>query len=137
MSPNEATVRAYVAAFNAGDFEALEALFTPDATIQGVLADVPLANALPIWRELHDGMAMTLSIEAIAESGDQVAVRYRENGRFVGPFRGLAGVQPTGRGYEIVAMEWFELAEGRIRRRWGARDSASISRQVLQPEQAV
>jgi predicted ester cyclase len=35
--------------------------------------------------------------------------------------------------YEIVAMEWFEIEDGRIARRWGARDSAAITRQVIGP----
>ena len=31
---------------------------------------------------------------------------------------------------EVVAMEWLELRDGDIRRRWGARDSASQARQI-------
>jgi len=30
----------------------------------------------------------------------------------------------------IAAMEWFEMKGGRIHRRWGARDSAAMSRMV-------
>lgn len=72
-----------------------------------------------------------LEIVGMVAEGDTVAVRFRETGRFVGPFRGLPGQAPTDRAYEIVAMESFELADGKIVRRWGARDSASITRQVL------
>lgn len=43
----------------------------------------------------------------------------------------MAGHAPTGLAYEVVALEWFEFSGGLIARRWGARDSASISRQVL------
>ena len=39
---NKHVVRAYVAAFNAGDLNALAALFEPDAEIQGVLGAVQL-----------------------------------------------------------------------------------------------
>jgi hypothetical protein len=42
-------------------------------------------------------------------------------------------LEPTGKTYEIVAMEWFELRDGRIARRWGARDSASQARQIGLP----
>ncbi len=31
---------------------------------------------------------------------------------------------------ELVAMEWFEIEAGRIRRRWGARHGASQARQL-------
>jgi predicted ester cyclase len=59
--------------------------------------------------------------------GNVVAVRYTESGQFVAPFRGLG---PTGKSYEVVAMEWFEIGEGGIASRWGARDSAAIFRQM-------
>lgn len=34
--------------------------------------------------------------------------------------------------YEIVAMEWFHLRDGKVAARWGARDSATIMRQIGQ-----
>ena len=61
---------------------------------------------------------------------DVVAVRYTERGTFVAPFRVQ---QPTGRSFELVAMEWFTLKEGKIHRRWGARDVASQARQLGMP----
>jgi predicted ester cyclase len=130
---NEAIVRAYVEALNSGDWAAMDPLFTPDATIRGVLGWGGLDVVLPVWRELHEGMSMHLEIEDLVASGDTVVVRFRESGRFVGPFRGLAGQEPTDKTYEIQAIEWFELEGGRIARRWAGRDSASISRQVLAP----
>jgi predicted ester cyclase len=33
----------------------------------------------------------------------------------------------------VVAMEWFVLKDGRIERRWGARDGAAIFRQMGLP----
>jgi len=126
----ERIVRRYVAAFNCGDWDALAALFTPDAEIFGVLGAGGLDVAMPIWRMLHEGLAMELHIQAMVSEGDTVAVRYIERGRFVGPFRGH---QPTGQGYEINAMEWFVFRDGLIARRWGARDSAAIARQTGMP----
>lgn len=130
-----AVVRAYVEALNAFDMGRLRDLFAPDACIYGVLGHGGLDVAEPIWRELHDGLNMRLEVLAlIAEEGQgvrQVAVRYRETGRFIGPFRALAGHAPTGLAYEVPAMEWFELDGGRITARWGARDFAAITRQVL------
>lgn len=128
---NEDVLRAYVEAFNAGDWERMGDLFTADAVIRGVLGWGNLDVALPIWRELHDNMQMQLKIDDMIVNGDKASVLFTETGRFSGPFRGLAGKQPTGRPYEIVAMEWFEFQNGRIARRWGARDSGAITRQVL------
>ena len=66
-------------------------------------------------------------LEDLVAEGDRVAARYTERGTFAGSFRGR---EPTGRSYEIGAMEWFVLREGRIAARWGARDSAAQARQV-------
>jgi predicted ester cyclase len=59
-----------------------------------------------------------------------VAVRYVERGTFQGPFMGKA---PTGTSYELVAMEWFIVRDGKIQQRWGARDHASQARQIGMP----
>jgi predicted ester cyclase len=40
--------------------------------------------------------------------GDTVAVRYTERGTFQDAFMGH---QPTGKSYELVAMEWFVLRD--------------------------
>jgi len=131
MSPNRSTILTYVEAFNAGDMESLRRLHTDDAIVRGVLGWGTIDQALAIWRMLHDALAIELTIEAIIEAGDTLAVRYTERGRSVGEFRGQ---QPTGKTYELVAMEWFEMHEGRIRRRWGARDSGTQMKQLdLQP----
>lgn len=129
LSPKD-TVRAYVDAFNAGDWDRLRALFIPDAQVSGVLGPTPLDGALAIWRELHHGMRTQLEIEALAEDGASVAARLRERGRFVGSFRGIPDVKPTGKSYVLLAMEWFAFRDGRIARRWGARDSASMRSQM-------
>jgi steroid delta-isomerase-like uncharacterized protein len=129
LTPKD-TVRAYVEAFNAGDWPRMRELFTPDGQVSGVLGSAPLEGALAVWRELHEGMSMRLEIEALAEDGASVVARLRERGRFVGAFRGIPDTAPTGKTYEILAMEWFEFRDGRIARRWGARDSAAMRSQV-------
>ena len=127
---NKQVVRDYVAAFNRGDLDGLQALFADDAEIQGVLGRGQMAKILPIWRQLIDGLAMQLTIEEMVEEGDVVAVRYTERGTFRDAFMGHP---PTGKSYELVAMEWFVIRDGRIRQRWGARDFASQARQIGLP----
>jgi steroid delta-isomerase-like uncharacterized protein len=127
---NKQLVLAYVDAFNRADIPALSALFTDDAFVYGVLGGGGLDRVGPIWRELHQAFAPRLEVESMAAEGDTVAARYRERGRFVGPFRGHA---PTGKSFELVAMEWFVMKDGKIYRRWGVRDSASQSRQMGLP----
>lgn len=130
---NRQTVHSYVEAFNAFDMARLRTLFTPSPRIWGVLGHGDLDVVEPVWRELHEGMNMRLDILDMVAEGERVVVRFRETGRFTGPFRGVAGHAPTGRPYELLAMEWFVLEGGRIAERWGARDSAAILRQVLAP----
>lgn len=126
-SANKQTVLRYVDAFNRGDMEAQRELYTEDGMVHGVLGFGMLDQVIPIWQTLHDAFAITLHVEAMVEEGDVVAVRYTERGTSVGEFRGQG---PTGKSYEIVAMEWFEMEGGRIRRRWGARDMAAQHRQM-------
>jgi steroid delta-isomerase-like uncharacterized protein len=127
VESNKQVVRQYVDAFNQGDLAALRELFTSDASIQGVLGWGGLDVVMPIWKELHEAFKIQLTVDEIITEGDFVAVRYIERGTSVGAFRGNP---PTGKPYEVVAMEWFALRDGKIHRRWGARDSASISRQI-------
>jgi hypothetical protein len=124
-------VQRYVDTFNEGDFETLLRLFTPDAQIFGVLGSASIAQAEPIWRELHAGMAMQLNPEAVVFDGSSTVVRFLETGTFRGNFRGLSGFKPTYLPYQVRAMEWFELEGNLIARRWGARDFDSIKSQVL------
>jgi len=131
MGEGEAVVRSYAAAFSAGDLDGVVSHFAPDAQIQGALGFGGLDVAIPVWRELIEGLGMQLEVEDVIESGSKVAARLRESGAFKGPFRGLAGHEPTGRPYEIVAMEWYEIEGSKIVRRWGARDMAAMTRQMV------
>ena len=123
-------VSAYVEAFNRGDIDALCACFTPDALVHGVLGWGGIPQVRPIWQELITAFGLQLAPEAMIVEGAHVAVRYRERGTFRAAFRHLP---PTGKSYEIAAMEWFEIVGGKIHRRWGARDSAALFRQLGSP----
>ena len=127
---NKRVVAQYVEALNNGDIATLREIFAPDSVVQGVLGKGHMDIVEPIWRMLHDSLQMHLTIEAMIAEGDQVAVRYSEHGTLVGPFRGH---QPTGKSYDLVAMEWFIVCDGKIRQRWGARDAESQAWQIGLP----
>jgi len=127
---SKAVVRAYVGAFNRGDLKALKTLLADDAEIQGVMGKGIFEKVEPIWRQLIEGYGMQLAIQGLVAEGNLVAARYLESGTFKAP---ACGNQPTGQSYELVAMEWFEIQNGKIKRRWGARDSASQARQLQIP----
>ena len=126
LNPKD-VVLAYVDAFNRGDLDGLCALLAPDALVWGVLGWGGIDLVRPVWRDLIECLEIRLRVDAIVAEGSVVAVRYTESGTSVRAFRGEG---PTGRSYEVVAMEWFEIEGDRIRRRWGARDSASMRKQL-------
>lgn len=128
---SKAVVLAYVDAFNQGDLAKLKALLAEDAEIQGVFGKGAFERIEPIWRQLIEGYGMRLEVQGMVAEGNLVAVRYIESGTFRAP---AFGHQPTGKSYELVAMEWFEIDSGKIKRRWGARDSASQARQLGIPQ---
>jgi steroid delta-isomerase-like uncharacterized protein len=124
---SKAVVRAYVEAFNRGDLNALKELLAANAEIQGVMGKGIFAKIEPLWRQLIEGYGMQLSIQSLVAEGGTVAARYIETGTFKSAAFGKA---PTGKSYELISMEWFEVSDGKIQRRWGARDSASQARQL-------
>ncbi len=124
---SKAVVRQYVEAFNRGDLNGLRALLAEDAEIQGVMGKGIFEKIEPIWRQLIEGYGIQLKIESLIAEGNLAAARYTETGTFRAP---AFGNQPTGKSYELVAMEWFEIEGGKIKRRWGARDAASQARQL-------
>lgn len=123
----KAVVRRYVDAFNRGDLEALGELFADDAEIQGVMGKGVFEKVAPIWRQLIEGYGIQLRIEELVAEGNTVVARFTETGTFTNP---AFGKEPTGKSYELVAMEWFQVEDEKIIRRWGARDSASQARQL-------
>ncbi|MGY2130861.1 ester cyclase [Hymenobacter sp. HD11105] len=130
LEVNKQVVLAYVEAFNKGDMLDLRTIFSADALVYGVLGWGKMEQVIPVWQELHAAFNIQLEVESILAEGDEVAVRYTERGQSVGSFRGSP---VTGKAYEIVAMEHFVVHDGKIQRRWGARDSAAQFRQMGLP----
>lgn len=127
---NKQIVSEYVEAFNRLDIDRLRQLFSDDAKIYGVLGHGDLELAASIWKEINAAFDIKLEVTGMIAEGNVVAVRYIERGTSRGSFR---GGPVTGKSFEVVAMEWFELSDGKIVRRWGARDNAAQIRQMGLP----
>lgn len=123
-------VLAYVDAFNNADLDKLCSLFHEEALVYGVLGWGGLETVRPIWEEIMRCFEIRLQVESLIAERDSLAARYTERGRSAHSFR---GGPVTGKSYEIVAMEWFEIRRGKIYRRWGTRDCASQFRQMGLP----
>jgi steroid delta-isomerase-like uncharacterized protein len=126
MHDADSLIQIYADAFSRGDVDAVCACFSPKAVIHDLL-DGTLTSARVAWAELISSFHIQLRIDALCIEGSVVVARYREQGKFVAPFRGFS---PTGRSYEVTAIHWFEIEDGKIVRRWGARNTASIGRQI-------
>lgn len=127
LEEHEKLISDYVKAFNAGDMDGLCRIFSEDAEIHGALGWGGLNEIVPIWRMLHSTFNFQLAVEEILVQGENVVARFLERGTSIGAFRGQA---PTGKTSEVIAIEWFVIQGGHIRRRWGVRDSASHFRQM-------
>lgn len=125
---NKEIVLAYVDAMNRGDMERQRQLFSAEAEIVGVTGRGSFDYASGVWRQLHAALNMRLEVRSIVAEGDVVAVRFEETGVWTQPFRDFDA--PTGRSFRLDAIEWFEIAEGKILRRWGVRDGGSLAAQV-------
>ena len=75
----------------------------------------PAARGSEVYVHDQAGTGSQALAGSLARALSQGGVPQR--GTFRAPFRGTA---PTGRSYELVAMEWFHLQDGKIHRRWGA-----------------
>ena len=126
MHDANSLIQIYADAFSRGDVDAVCACFSSDAVIHDLL-DGTLSSARFAWTELISAFHVQLRIDALCTEGAVVVARYREQGKFVAPFRGFP---PTGRSYEVTAIHWFEIEGGKFVRRWGARNTASIGRQI-------
>ncbi|MFT4883198.1 MAG: steroid delta-isomerase-like uncharacterized protein [Natronomonas sp.] len=68
--------------------------------------------------------------EIIAE-GDTVAVRMTQRGTHEGTFM---GIEPTGKSFEIEAMGFVRIEDGKIVERWGVPDLFGLFQQLGQKE---
>jgi steroid delta-isomerase-like uncharacterized protein len=127
---NKQLVLTYVDAFNRSDEATMRPLFTDDALVYGVFGWGGLDQMVPILKEIKAAFDIQLQVDSIIAEDDIVAVRYTERGTSVGSFR---GGPVTGKSFEVVAMEWFEIKDEKIHRRWGARDNAAQLRQMGLP----
>lgn len=126
-SANKDIVQQYFQKFNSGDIDGVRKTFTPDGEVEGVMGWGTVDSFLPIWKQKVESLGIHLTVDEIISEGDFVAVRLTEKGISRAPFFGHPA---TGKLYQLFAMEWFEIKDGKIRRRWAARDAASQARQL-------
>src|SRR5262245_52211619 len=109
----EAIARGFIAAFNAGDANALDALLAPASRHQGT--DVAVLD-----RELYKQRQLALregfpdgvyTLDWVIVDGDTVAMRYSFRGTHAGTYEGVAA---TGRPVAVGILQVLRVACGQI-----------------------
>ena len=124
-----AVAKAYFAAFNAGDANALGALLAPDYRHHGALVTEQ-------DRELHQERLRTnrtafpdgiYELADVFAQGDLVAVRHVFTGTLQGPY---AGVEPSGQTVAVRGVHIHRVACGQIVETWNSGDALGLLRQI-------
>jgi predicted ester cyclase len=132
---NQEAVRQYKAHINLGDAKAAAADWVEDAQtfgrptmrtgVQRVLEDIFVT--FPDWH---------MEIQSIVADGDTVVVHSKVSGthRGVGKLAVnggmLVGVQPTGKHFEVSAVHWYKLRDGKLAEGFGVRDDLGMMQQL-------
>ncbi len=132
LERNKALVRAFVAAVNRQDWDAVGALVRPDFRRHSAAAGPPGVESAAGLIGFLRGEYATFPdaaeelLDLVAE-GDRVAARHR----FRGPQLGALGpYPPTGRVLEATYLAIYRLEEGRIAEAWAEWDSRDGLRQL-------
>jgi steroid delta-isomerase-like uncharacterized protein len=132
VSDNKATVRRiYEEVFSQGDFDLGDELLADDFVEHEHLPPgIPPGKAAP--RTLMTMMRgafpdFQAAVEELLEDGDKVVARARFSGTHQGEFM---GIPPTGRSFEITAIDILQFRDGRAIAHWGVMDMAGMMEQL-------
>lgn len=125
----KATIRAAVAAWNAGDPDGYHAMYDPSLSHHG-LGPEPLDEKAN--RAFYDRLATgfpgcRLILDDVLAEGDRVALRLHLVGEHRGQFMGLA---PTGRPIHVNGQTILKFTDGLVVERWTIADLAGLMSQL-------
>ena len=77
---------------------------------------------------LHGGLSdIEMPIDEVIAEGDRVLARLRFQGRHTGEFQGIPA---TGKAVDIVVMDYFRIADGRLAEHWALMDNLTMLKQI-------
>lgn len=136
---NKAVVQRFIDEYyRKGNMEIFDELLAPGFFFSGVGAAITddLEHLKEVASKTH-AMQRTaapdleFSIDEIIAEGSSVVVRLTERGTLTGPYiAGQTRIEPTGKGFEVTAVEVFHLEGGKITERWGVRDRLGFLQQI-------
>jgi steroid delta-isomerase-like uncharacterized protein len=136
MTPTEKNkdlVARYIAALNAHDAEAAEALAAPDLVNHAALPEAQGAAGMKgILKKLFKAMPdLTMTCEDFIAEGDRVVCRVRVRGTQTGPLEmKLFPLPASGRQVSTEHIHVFRIAGDRLVEHWAGRDDIAMLRQL-------
>lgn len=127
---NEEIVRRFAEQFiNAGNHDTAEEFLAEDVHDYTPLGETTGRDAVvETTKELGAAFPdFTIRLEEVVADGDTVAVRMTQRGTHEGEFM---GIEPTGNSFEIEAMAFVRLADGKIVERRTRPDLLGLLRQL-------
>jgi predicted ester cyclase len=137
---NAATIRSQIEMMNRGDWKGALDYYTSDSRNFGRPVGRAVMSRIfeDIYGTFPDFRAEILDMAAV---GDSVIVRTRTSGTHKGvgkiPVNGgmLVGVAPTDKHFEVSAIHWYKLKDGKIVDHYATRDDLAMMQQLgLSPE---
>jgi steroid delta-isomerase-like uncharacterized protein len=136
MTPTEKNkdlVVRYIAALNAHDADAAEALAAPDLINHAAIPEAQgAAGVRRIFAKLFKAIPdLTMTCEDLIAEGDKVVCRVRVRGTQTGPLEMTLWPLPaSGRETSTEQIHVFRIAEGRFVEHWAGRDDIAMLRQL-------
>lgn len=130
VNPRDTVVFRWLAAGDAGDFDAFDDLLHPDAVIYAPL-DLSTTSAedeKAVWRDALAAMPdLRHEIQEVVVEGEVEMARVVVTGTLRGDFAGVAG---TGRSFQIDQAVIVHLRGGKVIEAWEIADIAALKSQI-------
>jgi len=127
---NEATVRGWFAAGDAGNLDDFDRFLHRDVVVHAPLdfSTSGIDSEKEVWRSVLKGVPDILhSVQEVLSSGSTVAMRTLVTGTHTGEFAGLSG---TGRTFRINQAVFARLSDGKVVEAWEIADSGELFKQL-------
>jgi ketosteroid isomerase-like protein len=136
VNPEKTVVWRWLAAGDAGDFEAFDELLQPDAVVHapGDLSSTSRDAEKAVWRDALAAMPdLRHDVQEVVVDGDVEMARVIVTGTMATDFGGVTG---TGRSFAIDQAVIVHLRDGKVAEAWEIADVGAIRDQVAEPPDA-
>ena len=127
MDPSSSVVSRWLAAGDAGDFDAFDELLHPDVVVHapGGLSTTSAAAEKAVWRDARAAVPDLLhDVREVLVDGDVEMARVVVSGTLTADFGGVAA---TGRRFRIDQAVITHLRDGKVAEAWEIADLAAVT----------